>query len=198
MKILIAGFPDSGQREIAQLLTKSVPEGPLTGLVLEHHFKTKYFDATGTLWIDEIDELDDWVDEFCSDEAREVRDALTLFIYTFKPGSPPAGLQGLAKFNDLLKPGTSLAVPLDGAADKKTHAEVEQAGFDVVDPTEVEPAVHSAIYDAQAGSDEEEDASGPQRDIDEIIEELVAAKNSSSMTDEQKRALAERLAGELL
>ncbi|KAA8916886.1 hypothetical protein TRICI_001005 [Trichomonascus ciferrii] len=62
-----------------------------SGLTQPYRIENKYYTADLDIWVDEFegkDGLDEWVETFCSEEAKEVRDAIGGLIYTFDPRHP--------------------------------------------------------------------------------------------------------------
>lgn len=203
MRILIAGKSNTGQRDVVRLLTKENVSEPLQGLVLDHTFKTKYFNASCHIWVDEFEDTNVWVNDFVSDEAQEVREALTLFIYTYDPQNPEFDEMGVFA-RKLDSPGKCIAL----ANHNNIPAEADDCeDFDCVDYDELEPLVHMAMYEAMNDNDssdelEEEDVnefkeSHMDLDLDSVISELKDARNSPSMTEEQKKALVDRIVAQL-
>lgn len=204
MKILIAGTPESGQREVIQRLTKGKHELPdnLCGLVLDHTFHTKYFEADCGLWVDEFSDCREWSEEYSSDAAEEVRNALVLFIFTFNLSMPDTS--GMAEFaQSLQKPGICLAVAKKQTlVTKETEDVWSDLGFDLVSIEELEPIVHSALYDSMASgsassSDAEQCPETAPRELDDILNELQEARNSQTMSRDEKKALSDKIAAEL-
>lgn len=204
MKILITGTPESGQREVIQKLTKGHYELPdnLCGLVLDHTFRTKYFETECGLWVDEFSSCQEWSEEYSSSAAKEVRNALVLFIVTFDLSMPDTS--GLAGFvNKLNNPGICLAVAKDQTSITKVTENLwRDLGFDMVSMEELEPIVHSALYDSMSnecasslGAEKCQEAA--PRELDDILKELQDARNSQTMSKEEKKALSQKIAAEL-
>lgn len=202
MRVLIAGRPNTGQKDVLRLLTKVEADPPFQGLVLDHTFETKYFNASCPIWVDEFESSQAWVNDFTSDEAQEVREALTLFIYTYDSQDPQ--FEEVGKFaRKLDAPGKCIAL----AKHDKIPAEAEDCeDFDCIDYKELEPLVHMAIYDALndkdndelEGEDEDEfKEAHMDLDLDAVVSELKNARNSTSMTEEQKKALVDRIVTQL-
>lgn len=90
-----------------------------SGLTHPYTIENRYYNADLDIWIDEFDSeegVDEWVTTFCSDEAKEVRDAIGGVVYTFDPNSSTwyKNLEKISKFIELLDEemweGVSLAV----------------------------------------------------------------------------------------
>ena len=205
MKILIAGPVGSGQNELLSEITNEPHKHQsCEGLVLQHVFKNKYFSASCGIWIDEYTNVSEWCAEFRSDEAAEVREALLMFIFTFGPNDVDG--EKLNTFVDKLRPDQpAYAVPLNGISSvtSEVMAKLETAGFDVVDRNDVKAHVDTALYDAinENGSDGHEELPNEQYDaddLDSIMEELRSARGSSTMTNEEKETLANKIAERLV
>ncbi|GAO45839.1 hypothetical protein SAICODRAFT_6138 [Saitoella complicata NRRL Y-17804] len=93
-RILIVGPPKSGKLTLVKALTSSLPSDLLptntshAGLSHTLPIKTPYYSADVPIWVDEFTpgKEDEWVDGYCSEEAREVLDVLGAIIVTFRHG----------------------------------------------------------------------------------------------------------------
>lgn len=93
------------------------------GLVHEYAIKNKYYSANVDIWVDEFGDdntglptCENWVNQFCSDEAKEARDVLGAVIFTFDPDTKDwvDDLNHIGKFLEVLESedwdGTAIAV----------------------------------------------------------------------------------------
>lgn len=205
MRILIAGHVKSGQDEVlAEITGEKHEHESCEGLVLQHEFKNKYFSTNCGLWVDEYTDVVSWCSEFCSDEATEVREAVLMFIHTLT--SDEGDSFHLADFIDKLQPHQpAYAVPLQGISSLRSEhvAKLESAGFDVVNREDISPLIDTALYDAvfDDKNDSNEEGQDEVRDpgeLQNIMEQLKAARDSSTMTDLDKKNLAEKIAEQLV
>ncbi|ANB14746.1 recombination protein Irc6 (predicted) [Sugiyamaella lignohabitans] len=161
-----------------------IEEGATSHASLSHEFKirNKYYSADVGIWIDEFEDPDQlkpeqdpnqenvtknspesristvarWAQEFCSDEAREVRDVLGAVIFTFDKFEEEDARQVklfLDKLNDEDWDGLALAVS-KGDVEHETACidTLEELGFDYIQGTTKRPD--------DTSSDEYHDMSG--------------------------------------
>ena len=65
------------------MLTHGSPDavdGSLVGASHKHEISNKYYSATIPVWIDDLQDLDGWLEGFMSDEATEVRDEIACYM----------------------------------------------------------------------------------------------------------------------
>lgn len=61
--------------------------GSTAGISHEWHIKTRYYETTVPIWVDQIEDVEEWKAEFLKPEAREVIDAVGAWIYCFRAPS---------------------------------------------------------------------------------------------------------------
>lgn len=86
-RILAIGKADSGILPLLRELTGDAPalnDSSVAGLTHTWSAKTSYYTAEIPIWLDEIENLQDWKSEYLKSEAREVVDVLGAWIYTFR------------------------------------------------------------------------------------------------------------------
>lgn len=93
LRILVLGASNSGKLTLVKALTGGLPSIPESasshaGLSHSHVIRTQYYETTIPIWIDEVPagakEIETWLQEYCGEEAAEVRDCLGAIIFTFR------------------------------------------------------------------------------------------------------------------
>ncbi|WBW73306.1 clathrin coat adaptor Irc6 [Schizosaccharomyces osmophilus] len=95
-RILVIGKSKSGKVTFVKALTGTLPSGlNLTsnetshaGLSHEYTLKNKYFQKEVGLWIDEYTNLEETLEAYASEDAKEVINAIGAIIYTFRSYEP--------------------------------------------------------------------------------------------------------------
>ncbi|KTW29701.1 hypothetical protein T552_00909 [Pneumocystis carinii B80] len=95
-KILVLGTPNSGKLTFLKELTGILPDISSetrnhAGIVHQIEFKTKYYNKTVDIWIDEFkyEEIEQWIKPYLSEEASQVREVLGAIIIVFKGRKEP-------------------------------------------------------------------------------------------------------------
>lgn len=169
--ILVVGRPKSGKLRLIKALTDELPEDipsdSHAGLRHELKIRTRYYNADVNIWVDELEPADgkitNWVNEFTSDTAKQVRDVIGVVIHTLDPNTLGAEhilseVEAMSEFTDLLDlegeneetPGEILKLLLThGPIDLTDELEgvLLEKGIEHVDMTEksTEPALRTGI-----------------------------------------------------
>ncbi|KAM0700904.1 hypothetical protein Q7P35_012626 [Cladosporium inversicolor] len=120
-RLLLLGAPQCGSLDLTHALTGSAPtadaSGSCAGLTHEWEVRTAYYKATVPLWIDEIEDLDEWKEEFMKEEAGEVVRAVGGWVFVFRlpPGSSGEG-EGVGKDEEIEKTMAALQEVLEAHA----------------------------------------------------------------------------------
>src|SRR5579859_6535358 len=122
-RILILGRPKSGKLSLVKALTSSLPSGlvhestPHAGLTHSISLTTRYYSTEAGIWIDEIpEEREVWLEEYLSEEAKEVFLNLAAIILTVDAGTSGSDedldvLRKLGERGDVVEwEGTSIVV----------------------------------------------------------------------------------------
>lgn len=213
MKILIVGPANSGQKQaVEKLLGEETHVDDWEGAMFEHTFDAKYFKAQAGIWVDQFPKEGavEWAKQFASKDAKEVREALVMVIYTFDRAD-----RGIKQFVDKLQEeawkGTFVGLP-QGELDTHSEAILDHLDIIVTSADELLDTTHMALFD---WVDDEEDADPEEQDLeqikqsltepllpiddlDTIISKLRIARDNQDMSKEEKMKLAEELAEKLV
>jgi hypothetical protein len=176
-----------------------------SGLTQPYRIENKYYTADLDIWVDEFegrDGLDEWVETFCSEEAKEVRDAIGGLIYTFDPQRPEwyERMEMFARFVELLETelweGVCLAVSRGHC---RKGDELMELGFEHVDQLadatnhfgerdgieRVKEALES--YEWTTVPEDEPAEEEPQLEDDTIIDDIKNLKYNEPMLKDDER-----------
>ncbi|EGP90334.1 uncharacterized protein MYCGRDRAFT_68912 [Zymoseptoria tritici IPO323] len=157
-RILFLSISPSPVLDVVKDLTGSAPapalDGSTAGLTHEWHAQTAYYSTRIPIWIDEIQDVQAWKEEFLKDEAAEVVSAVGDWVYCFYAPKTEDGEKNTQKVEEVMRciqeiverhgggDSISIAVAVNGKSAKpegvQMHAEdwedrCTEFGFEFVD-----------------------------------------------------------------
>lgn len=177
-----------------------------SGLSQPYRIENKYYTADLDIWVDEFDGkegLSEWVETFCSEEAKEVRDAIGGLIYTFDPKQQEwyEHVEAFSKFVELLETelweGVCLAVSRGHC---KKGDELMELGFEHVDQSadranefgerdgieRIKEALESYEW-ASPPEDEPVNEEEPELEEGSILDDIKSLKYAEPMLKDEER-----------
>lgn len=183
-RVLVVGQPKSGKMGLLKHLTGEYPRNTEHGHAgLQHHYyiSNKYYSAKVDIWVDEFggkeqDSVEQWVDMFCSEEAKEVRDVIGAVVYTFDPTleSYENEMESMGKFLEKLDEemweGISIAA-CNKNEDKVDEKIAFEYGFELVgmqnEPERLGEALETYPWESEMIVDHDEAEGGGNDDGDD-------------------------------
>lgn len=164
-------------------------------LVKTHILKNKYFELECTVTVEPIHDIESWPRVVLT--RLETLDEQALFFYAKDTGKSKNESSSLAMLATLLDDVPGFLIVPDLKSDDARVTMYEQLGFELIEVSEIKNEIACSIDGLEKNQDVD-DGVFPARDLQEIFEEIMAARNSQTMTPEEKEALANRIAAELI
>lgn len=216
-KLLIFGDKKSDKLQFVQDLfgvevARGEDEG-VAGLVQKVQLKTKYFETEIDCWIDEPEDFDEWLDEFSSEAAREVRESISgvvLCVAELNKEQIQKQIRVLTEFKQLLREECFVVVAKMVPIKVLNDELIDDYSVELVDLTEdgvnefkevlgvkrVKQIIDSHEWQIIEKEDEQPDQDlqvdeRPQdlqeADLEELLDKLKSAKLQASQLDANER-----------
>lgn len=185
------------QKTVCEILETDVRLDELKHkFVRNHTLKNKYFVIDATTTICPLRDFAHLDSEILVDLDAIKQQSIFFYVRDLSDNTAPDDLEKLRGITELLQDVPGFLVTSDMNSEKVPV--YEELGFEVIEVSEIKNEIACAIGNLSDNEEDGEQNPQQQRSLQEIYDQIMKARNSTTMTPEEKKALADSIAGELV